>query len=107
VNFDTDGGSFVAGSSVSIGSAIPAAPTPPTKSGYDFGGWKATVGGSAVTFPYYPILTRTNAASVTSASLVDGGRYVNKGLWSRLLHMHRTLAPVLLPPETMSPTPMA
>ena len=82
VNFDTDGGSFVAGSSVSIGSAIPAAPTPPTKSGYEFGGWKATVGGSAVTFPYYPILTRTNAASVTSASLVDGGRYVNKGLWS-------------------------
>jgi uncharacterized repeat protein (TIGR02543 family) len=81
VNFNSDGGSAVTASSVVIGSAIASAPTPPTKSGYTFGGWKATAGGSAVTFPYYPILTRTYAASVTSAALVDLGRYENKGLW--------------------------
>jgi uncharacterized repeat protein (TIGR02543 family) len=81
VNFNSDGGSSVASSSVAIGSAIPSAPTPPTRSGYTFGGWKATAGGSAVTFPYYPVLTRTYAASVTSAALVDLGRYENKGLW--------------------------
>lgn len=81
VNFNSDGGSAVAASSVVIGSAITSAPTPPTKSGYTFGGWKPTAGGSAVTFPYYPILTRTYAASVTSAALVDLGRYESKGLW--------------------------
>jgi uncharacterized repeat protein (TIGR02543 family) len=80
VNFNSDGGSAVTASSVDIGSAI-TSPTPPTKSGYTFGGWKPTVGGSAVTFPYYPVLTRTYAASVTSAALVDLGRYENKGLW--------------------------
>jgi len=80
VNFNSDGGSAVTASSVVIGSAI-TSPTPPTKSGYTFGGWKATAGGSAVTFPYYPVLTRTYAASVTSAALVDLGRYENKGLW--------------------------
>jgi uncharacterized repeat protein (TIGR02543 family) len=81
VNFNSDGGSAVPASSVVIGSAITSAPTPPTKSGYTFGGWKPTAGGSAVTFPYYPILTRTYAASVTSAALVDLGRYESKGLW--------------------------
>jgi uncharacterized repeat protein (TIGR02543 family) len=81
VNFNSDGGSIVPASSVAIGSAIPSAPSPPTRSGYTFGGWKATAGGSAVTFPYYPVLTRTYAASVTSAALVDLGRYENKGLW--------------------------
>jgi uncharacterized repeat protein (TIGR02543 family) len=81
VNFNSDGGSAVSASSVVIGSAITSAPTPPTKSGYTFGGWKPTAGGSAVTFPYYPILTRTYAASVTSAALVDLGRYESKGLW--------------------------
>ena len=81
VNFNSDGGSAVPASSVVIGSALTSAPTPPTKSGYTFGGWKPTAGGSAVTFPYYPILTRTYAASVTSAALVDLGRYESKGLW--------------------------
>jgi uncharacterized repeat protein (TIGR02543 family) len=81
VNFVSDGGSAVAATSVDIGSAIPSAPTPPEKSGYTFDGWKATDGGSAVSFPYYPILTRTYATSVTSAALVDLGRYEHKGLW--------------------------
>lgn len=81
VNFNTDGGSFVAGSSVVIGSAIQSAPTAPTKAGYSFAGWKATPGGSAVTFPYYPILSTGYAASVSSAALSDLGRYENKGTW--------------------------
>lgn len=81
VNFDSDGGSAITATSVVIGSAIPSAPTPPEKSGYTFDGWKATDGGSAVSFPYYPILTRTYATSVTSAALVDLGRYEHKGLW--------------------------
>jgi uncharacterized repeat protein (TIGR02543 family) len=81
VNFNTDGGSFVAGSSVVIGSAIQSAPTAPTKAGYSFGGWKVTAGGSAVTFPYYPILSTGYAASVSSAALSDLGRYENKGTW--------------------------
>ena len=81
VNFNTDGGSFVAGSSVVIGSAIQSAPTSPSKAGYSFVGWKATAGGSAVTFPYYPILSTGYAASVSSAALSDLGRYDNKGTW--------------------------
>jgi uncharacterized repeat protein (TIGR02543 family) len=81
VDFNTDGGSFVAGSSVVIGSAIQSAPTAPTKAGYSFGGWKATSGGSAVTFPYYPILSTEYVASVSSAALVDLGRYSNNGTW--------------------------
>lgn len=81
VNFNTDGGSFVAGSSVAIGSSIQSAPTAPTKNGYTFGGWKATSGGSAVAFPYYPILSTAYATSVSSAALVDLGRYENKGAW--------------------------
>jgi uncharacterized repeat protein (TIGR02543 family) len=81
VNFNTDGGSFVAGSSVVIGTAIQSAPTAPTKSGYTFGGWKATAGGSAVTFPYYPILSAGSAAFLSSVPLDDLGRYLNKGTW--------------------------
>jgi uncharacterized repeat protein (TIGR02543 family) len=81
VNYNSDGGSSVASTTVVIGSAIQSAPTPPTKSGYTFGGWKATAGGSAVTFPYYPILSTGYAASVSSAALVDLGRYENKGFW--------------------------
>ena len=81
VTYNSDGGSAVSSGSFLIGSAIQSAPTPPTKSGYTFGGWKATAGGSAVTFPYYPILSTGYAASVSSAALVDLGRYENKGFW--------------------------
>lgn len=82
VLFDSNGGSAVDSTTVVIGSAINSAPTAPTKAGYNFGGWKASVGGSAVTFPYYPTLSKEYAASVSSAALSDLGRYENKGLWN-------------------------
>jgi uncharacterized repeat protein (TIGR02543 family) len=52
VTYDSKSGSSVTSGSVNTGASISAAPTAPTRSGYGFGGWSATDGGSAVTFPY-------------------------------------------------------
>ena len=56
VTFDAKGGSNVANGGFLAASTV-TAPTAPTKSGYTFGGWSATDGGAALTFPYAPGVT--------------------------------------------------
>jgi uncharacterized repeat protein (TIGR02543 family) len=51
VTYNTSGGSLV--SAQDYGANI-ATPTSPTRTGYTFTGWSATVGGSAITFPHTP-----------------------------------------------------
>jgi uncharacterized repeat protein (TIGR02543 family) len=51
--FNTKGGSVIPTSSFVAGESL-TAPTIPARIGYDFLGWSATDGGSALTFPYTP-----------------------------------------------------
>jgi uncharacterized repeat protein (TIGR02543 family) len=53
LTYNTKGGSAIAPGVVLQGLPI-SAPTAPTRSGYTFGGWSASDGGSALTFPYLP-----------------------------------------------------
>lgn len=92
VNFDSKSGSAVSASSFVTDGAISSEPVAPTRSGYAFAGWSADDGGTAVSFPYEPEVTRditlyalwtpnTNSASfvsqggsaVSPASFVTGG----------------------------------
>jgi uncharacterized repeat protein (TIGR02543 family) len=86
ITYDSKSGSSVANGSVNTGASISAAPTAPTRAGYTFGGWSATDGGTAVTFPYahgetanftlYAIWT-ANSLTVTYDS--KGGTAVSNG----------------------------
>jgi uncharacterized repeat protein (TIGR02543 family) len=51
LTYNTNGGSAIAPGVVLQGLPI-VEPTAPTRSGYTFGGWSASDGGSALTFPY-------------------------------------------------------
>ena len=53
LTYNTKGGSAIAPGVVLQGLPI-SAPTAPTRSGYTFGGWSASDGGSTLTFPYTP-----------------------------------------------------
>jgi uncharacterized repeat protein (TIGR02543 family) len=56
VTFDSKSGTSVAaGSFVTAGSIV--APSAPSRTGFTFGGWSATDGGVAVSFPYSPGVT--------------------------------------------------
>jgi uncharacterized repeat protein (TIGR02543 family) len=71
VTFDSQGGAAVANGSFCTGGSV-AAPVAPTRTGYTFGGWSATVGGSAVTFAYTPAVTH----DITLYALWTANTYV-------------------------------
>ena len=52
VTYDSQLGSAVTAGSTTTGGTISAAPTAPTRSGYAFGGWATSAGGTIITFPY-------------------------------------------------------
>ncbi len=54
VEFDSKSGSAVESGSFVTDGSIASAPSAPTREGYNFVGWSATDGGSAVEFPYSP-----------------------------------------------------
>jgi uncharacterized repeat protein (TIGR02543 family) len=56
VTFDSKGGSSVSASTYLSGGSV-TEPTAPTRADYTFGGWSATDGGNALTFPYSPGVT--------------------------------------------------
>ena len=61
VTYNSNGGSSVANGSFVTGGQIAAAPTAPSRAGYDLAGWSATNGGSLIAFPYSP----TDTAGIT------------------------------------------
>jgi uncharacterized repeat protein (TIGR02543 family) len=52
VTYDSGGGTSIASGTTLIGGTIATSPGSPTRTGYEFAGWSATVEGSALTFPY-------------------------------------------------------
>jgi uncharacterized repeat protein (TIGR02543 family) len=52
VTYDSQGGSAITNGSTLANGSIGASPGTPTRTGYSFGGWSATIGGPAITFPY-------------------------------------------------------
>jgi uncharacterized repeat protein (TIGR02543 family) len=84
VTWDVQGGTpNIAGTTFVTGGSISAAPaTPPTRNDYVFAGWAASIGGTALTFPYSPpdltsitlyakwtlLTTSQSALSITSTS---------------------------------------
>lgn len=57
ITYNSKGGTAVSNDYVNTGASISSAPTAPSSSGYTFGGWSATDGGAAVTFPYEHLQT--------------------------------------------------
>ena len=101
VTFDTNGGSAVGPGSYLTDGAL-SDPGSPTKSGYTFGGWSATPGGPAVSFPYSPgtstpitlyaiwngtsqnvTFDEQGGSAVTDTTWVTGGTLANPGAPSR------------------------
>jgi len=91
VTFDAKGGSSVSNGSFLTASTV-SEPTAPTRSGYEFAGWSATDGGSAVTFPYAPgvasnitlyalwsALSHVVTFNSNSGSSVTDGIYISGG----------------------------
>ena len=54
VTFNSKGGTAVSGTTYVSGTALPAAPTAPTKPNVTFLGWAATDGGPVISWPYTP-----------------------------------------------------
>jgi uncharacterized repeat protein (TIGR02543 family) len=72
VTYDSKGGPSVSSGTFLVGGSI-TEPTTPVRSGYTFGGWSATDGGTAVTWPYSPGGTSniTLYAKWTASQTVD------------------------------------
>lgn len=52
VVYNLNGGKGVTSGTLNLEGKVEAAPTPPTRAGYEFDGWSATNGGDLVTFPF-------------------------------------------------------
>jgi uncharacterized repeat protein (TIGR02543 family) len=82
VTYNSNGGTSVTSGSFTTGGSIASAPTAPTKTGYTFGGWSDTDGGTEISFPYSPSATSAitlyakwtaNVNTVTFKSNYSGG----------------------------------
>lgn len=86
VNFDSNGGSAAASGSFVTDGRVQSAPVAPTRAGYTFASWSATLGGSSLSFPYAPgviadITLYANWSANTNAINFDstGGSNVSAG----------------------------